>query len=101
MAWASAISAAAMIRRPVQVAVGALTLADADRSISEGQIGGIAVSLRIDRHDFDIELFARADHPQCNLTAVGHQDPLKHRRAPVNWESSGTGADRTRPLARS
>ena len=39
--------------RSVQVAVGALALADADRAVGLRQIGGIAVGLRIDRHDLD------------------------------------------------
>ena len=98
--------------RTVQVAVGAGGLADADGSVGLGQVGGVAVGLRIDRHDLDVELLAGADHSQCDFAAVGHQDPLKHRRTSprltragraieVRPESRGRGADRTRPPDRS
>ncbi len=40
--------------RPVQVAVGAGGLADADRAIGLGEIGRIAVGLRVDRDDLDV-----------------------------------------------
>ena len=64
----------------VQVAVGAGGLADADGAVGQVEVRGVAVGLGIDRDDLDAQLLARADDPEGDLTAVGHQNPLKHRQ---------------------
>src|SRR5205823_1334033 len=57
-------------------------LADADRPVGQLEVGRAPVRLRIDGDGLDPQLLARADDPERNLTAVGDQDSLKHRRYP-------------------
>ena len=64
----------------VQVAVGARGLADADGPVGQREVRGVAVGLGVDGDDLDAQLLAGSDDPESDLAAVGHQDPLEHRR---------------------
>src|SRR5262249_24592172 len=65
----------------VQITVGAGRPADAERPVGLRQVGRVAIGLRVARDHLDAELPARANDPQRDLTTIGHQNPLKHRRA--------------------
>ena len=65
----------------LEVAVGGFRGADAEGLVGGLQIGRAAIRLAEDRHGLDPQLAAGADDPQGDLTAIGHQNALKHRAA--------------------
>jgi hypothetical protein len=46
----------------------------------------IAVGLAVDGDRTHTEFFARADHAQCNLPAIGHQNLFEHESAFSDYE---------------
>ena len=74
MASASAISAAAMIRGDLQVALRRPAGADADRLVGQFEVRRPAVGLGIDHRDLNPEVAAGPDHPQGDLPPVGDEN---------------------------
>ena len=62
-----------------QIAVGCPRRTDADCLIGKFEVGGIAIGLAENGHRFNAEFTASANHSQCDLTAIGYQDPFEHR----------------------
>ena len=77
-----------------EVAVGRLGGTDAKCLVGRVQVGGSAVRLAIDGDRFDAHLAAGAKHPQCDFTAIGYQDTLKHRLAFSKREKGRFGTGR-------
>src|SRR2546422_1455981 len=67
--------------RNVEITVAGRRPADAHVVVGEPGVQALAVGLRVDRHRFDPQLFARTDHPQGNLPAVRDQHLLEHQGA--------------------
>ena len=67
-----------MMRRDLQVALGAGSGADADGLIGELDVHGVDVRLGIDGDGFDIEFLAGADDAEGDFTAVGDEDFAEH-----------------------
>src|SRR5207302_8124657 len=65
--------------RDVEVALAAGRPADADVVVGEAHVQALAIGLGVDGDGRDPELFARTDHPQGDLPAVGDEDFLEHQ----------------------
>jgi hypothetical protein len=77
-----------------QVTIGGPRRSNTDRLISEFQIGGVAVGLAVDCYRFHAHLAAGTDHSQRYFTAIGYQNPFKHRLPPRVLKSTGSGHSR-------
>src|SRR5438034_8817916 len=64
----------------VQVALVRARAADAKRALGNAHRQRFAVRLGIDLHGLQSELLARADDPQRDLAAVGHEHAPKRNR---------------------
>jgi hypothetical protein len=51
---------------------------NANGFIGEADVQRIAVGFAVDGDRLDAELFAGADHPEGDFTAIGYQNFLKH-----------------------
>ena len=65
-------------RRNIEIALRELRRADADGFVGKAHMKRIAVRLAIDGNRADAQLFASANHPQGDFTAVGNQDLFEH-----------------------
>ncbi len=87
----------------VEVALGALRRANANRLVGETHVEALRVGCGIHRHRLDAHFLAGADHPEGNLTAVGDQDFLEHvvkglgQAARLRPVPRGRAAGRIRP----
>ena len=61
-----------------EIALGGGAGADADGSVGQVQVGGIAIGLAEDDHRLDAQIAAGADDPQGDLAAIGYENALKH-----------------------
>src|SRR5205823_11799855 len=64
--------------RDVQITVSRARRANADGFVGKTYVQRIAVSLAVNGHAANTQLFARADDAQGNFTAIGNQDLLEH-----------------------
>ena len=65
-------------RRDVEVAFRQPWWPNADSLVGKAHVQRVAVGLAIDGDGLDAQLFAGANHPQRNLTAVRYQDLFEH-----------------------
>ncbi len=80
---------------PHQIALAGGRRPDQHRLVGLGHMGGVGVSLGIDRHGGDPHPARGAEHPACDLSAIGDKDGLQHgsQRAPAR-------PTKTRPVIR-
>ena len=82
-------------RLHVQVALAGVRRPDADRLVGAAYVQCILIRGREDGDRLEVELAARADHPERDLSAVGDEDLLHRRRtgqslssAMMSWPAS-------------
>src|SRR5262249_27548747 len=63
----------------LEVAVCRCRRADAYGFVGEAEVRRPAVRFAIHGDNFNAEITARADDPQCDFTAIGHKNSLKHK----------------------
>src|SRR5579872_6317231 len=65
----------------IQITQRQLWRPDADGLVGEAHWQRVAVGFAVDGDGFDSQLFAGADYPEGNFTAVGYEDFLEHESA--------------------
>ena len=78
MASTLAISAALITGGNIEIALRQLRRPDADGFVGKAHVQRVAVGFAVNGHGADAQLFAGADHPQGNFSAIGNQDLLEH-----------------------
>src|SRR6516162_5570267 len=66
--------------RDIQVAVAARRLANADFLVRQMKIGCVPIGFAEDGNDLDTQIPAGANDPQGNLTTIGNENSLEHRK---------------------
>ncbi len=73
-------------RRNIQIAQRQLRRPNADGLIGKAHVQRVAVRLAVNGDRADAQLLARANHAQCNLSAIGNQDFLEHEEKATSYE---------------
>ncbi len=68
--------------RDVQITVGTGRLTNANGFVGELDVQTIFICRRINGNGFDAHFAASADNTQCDFTAIGYKNLLKHK---MNW----------------
>ena len=65
-------------RGNVEVALGQLRRANANRFVGKTDMQRITVGFAVNGHGADAQFLAGADHPQGDLSAIGNENFLEH-----------------------